>query len=209
MSTMPSVRMTCCCCFVWMQVGHNRGVSQRGFSGLSTIGGSTSIGSVTGLMSMGSVIDSTSIGSVIRSPEDSNSHLKSWWLRCARRRCHMFTVCEFGAVRSILISEICADPSVDSVYRPSSRLAPRTFCPFASAIAHIPDRNVFVYPYVTSWPTDRRDIRNSGTKNTSISTPPRRTLPFFFACIWWSSPNLMIIFVSLTEFFRKSWRLLP
>jgi len=54
-------------------------------------------------------------------------------------------VCECGAVRSILISEMCADPSVDSMYRPSSRLALRTFCPFASAIEHIPDRNVVVY----------------------------------------------------------------
>jgi len=55
-------------------------------------------------------------------------------------------VCECGAVRSILISEMCADPFVDSMHRPSSRLALRTFCPLALAIEHIPDRNVVVYP---------------------------------------------------------------
>jgi len=94
----------------------------------------------------------------------------------------MLTVCECGDVRSILISEICADPSVDTMYRPSSRLAPRTFCPFVLAIEHIPDRNVVVYPCESSCPTDRRDIQNSDTKNASISTVPRRTIPFFFAC---------------------------
>ena len=77
---------------------------------------------------------------------------------------------------------MCADPSFYSMYRPSSRFAPRTFCPFASAIKHLPDRNVDVYPRESSCPTDRRDIRNSGMKNASISTPPRCTTPFLFAC---------------------------
>ena len=92
----------------------------------------------------------------------------------------MLAVCECRAVCSNLIIEICADPSVDSVYGPSSRLAPRTFCPFASAM-DITDRNVVVYPCELSCPTNRRDIRNSGTKNTTISAPPRRTIPFFVA----------------------------
>ena len=94
----------------------------------------------------------------------------------------MFIEWECDVVRSIFISEMCADPSVDSMYRPSSRLALRAFCPFASAIEHIPDRNVVVYPSESSCPTDRRDIWNSGTKNAPISTPPRHTIPFFFAC---------------------------
>jgi hypothetical protein len=61
-------------------------------------------------------------------------------------------------------------------------MALRTFLPLVLVIKQMPDLNVAVYPYKSSWRTDRRDIRDSGTKNASISTCLRLTTPFFFAC---------------------------
>jgi len=92
----------------------------------------------------------------------------------------MLTMCEWVAVRSILIAVICTDLSIDSMYRPSSRLAPRTFCPFVSEIKYNPDWNVVLYFYELSCPSDRRGIRNSEMKNTLISTPTRCTIALFF-----------------------------
>ena len=73
---------------------------------------------------------------------------------------------------------------------------------------HTPDLNIAVSPDVSNWLTDSNEIRNSGTKNASMSTPLSLTVPYLFAYTVLLSPSLINIFVSVSEAFRKSLILL-
>jgi len=82
------------------------------------------------------------------------------------------------------------------MYRPRSRVGLRGLLLYWSIIVHIPFLNIAVRPWKSSWLTERRDIRNSCTKNTSIHTPFNCTIPFFLVCTSFVSPSLMVIFAS-------------
>jgi len=98
----------------------------------------------------------------------------------------------------------CGRILVVGEYRPRSRVALRGLLPYWSIIVHIPSLNIAVRPWESSWLSERRDIRNSVTKNASIHTPFNCTIPFFLACTSFVSPSLNVIFASVIESFLNS-----
>jgi len=101
----------------------------------------------------------------------------------------------------VAVEEVWANPSHGRMYRPQSRGALRGLLLYWSIIVHIPSLNIAVRAWGSSWLMERRDIRNSGTKNASIHTPFNCTIPFFLACTSFVSPSLMVIFTSVIESF--------